>query len=295
MEWLGRIIHANIFEGKWCPIHFSRRGPDLSHLFFAYYLVIFSKTDLDQAQLLVGILNHFYEFSGHKINIRKSNIYFSKGTEDGTCNRISQLFGYQIVQNLGVYLGVPLLHERVTKSTLSFIVDKIRRKLHNWEARKLSIAKIITLAQSVLLTIPNYFMQSLSIPKGVCDEIEHIMRQFIWGSTSGHSKLALVGWDNICQPISRGDLGFCHLHDQNNSFLLKIGFNLITKDDALWVRILLSKYGWKEKIPSSISRSQCSHLWCSLSKVWTHLRDHLAWSVVMVLAFNVGRTRRSRV
>lgn len=87
----------------------------------------------------------------------------------------------------------------VTKSTLNFVMDKVRRKLQNWEARKLSLAGRITLAQSVLLAISNYFIQSLSILKGVCDEIKRIARQFIWGSTSGHMKLALVGWDSICQ------------------------------------------------------------------------------------------------
>lgn len=103
-------------------------------------------------------------------------------------------------------------------------------------------------------------MQSMVIPKGVCDEIEHIARQFIWGSISGQKKLALVGWGNMCQPRAREGLGFCHLQDQNISFLTKIGFNLITKDEAIWVRVLRLKYGWKEKISHLISGSQCSHL-----------------------------------
>ncbi|KAH1046332.1 hypothetical protein J1N35_037116 [Gossypium stocksii] len=62
------------------------------------------------------------------------------------------------VLNLGSYLGVPLLHDSVTKSTLNFVVEKVRSKLQNWEARKLSFAGLVTLAQSVLLAIPNYFM-----------------------------------------------------------------------------------------------------------------------------------------
>lgn len=105
----------------------------------------------------------------------KSNIYLSKGTKDGICTQISQVFGFHIVINLGTYLGVPLLHERITKITLRFIVDKVRQKLQNWEARKLSIAGRVTLVQLVLLTIPNYFMQSMLIPKGICDEIEQIV------------------------------------------------------------------------------------------------------------------------
>ncbi|KAH1082319.1 hypothetical protein J1N35_022080 [Gossypium stocksii] len=55
-----------------------------------------------------------------------------------------------------------------------------------------------TLAQSVVLTIPNYFIKSMKIPKGVCDEIERLARQFIWGSNTKGRKLALVDWgDNM--------------------------------------------------------------------------------------------------
>ncbi|KAK5838518.1 hypothetical protein PVK06_007248 [Gossypium arboreum] len=46
--------------------------------------------------------------------------------------------------------------------------------------------------------------------------------------------MALVGWDSICQPGPRGGLGFRYLRDQNNSFLMKIGFNLVTKENTLW-------------------------------------------------------------
>lgn len=72
-------------------------------------------------------------------------------------------------------MGVSLLHERVTTSTFSFMVNKVRQKLNNWEARKLSITGRITLAQSVLLAILNFFVQTMMIPKRVCLEIEKVV------------------------------------------------------------------------------------------------------------------------
>ncbi|KAA3486895.1 Retrovirus-related Pol polyprotein LINE-1 [Gossypium australe] len=153
MDWLGHLIRSEIDTGRRKPIQLSRSGLAISHLFFADDLVIFCKAHCDQACLLKNILDQFCEVSGHKISTRKSNIYFSK--------------------------GVPLLHSRVTKSTFSFVVDKVRCKLNSWDVRKLSIAGRVTLAQSVLLSIPNYFMQSMLIPKGVCAEIERLVRQFI--------------------------------------------------------------------------------------------------------------------
>ncbi|KAA3465045.1 LINE-1 reverse transcriptase isogeny [Gossypium australe] len=168
MDWLGHLIRSNIDIGRWEPIKLSRSGPAISHLFFAGDLVIFCKAHIGQAWLLKSILDQFCEVSGHKISTRKSNIYFSKGTDNSDRE--------QEVQNLDFYLGVPLLHNRVTKSTFSFVVDKVRRKFNSWDARKLSIVGRVTLAQFVLLSIPNYFMQSMLIPKGVCAEIERLAR-----------------------------------------------------------------------------------------------------------------------
>ncbi|KAA3453051.1 Retrovirus-related Pol polyprotein LINE-1 [Gossypium australe] len=198
MEWLGHSIHSGIEVGTWDPIRLSRSGPPISHLFFADDLVIFCKAQIDQARLLKSILSLFCETSGHKISTRKSNIFYSNNTEVETLNQISQLFGFQEVQNLGKYLGVPLLHDRVTKNTLNFIVDKIRRNLNSWDARKLSFAGRIMLAQSVLLSIPTYFMQTMMIPKRVCDAIERL-------------------------PRARGGLGLRQLNDQNSYFFMKIG------------------------------------------------------------------------
>lgn len=86
----------------------------------------------------------------------------------------NNLIGFQEVQNLGSYLGVPLLHDRVTISTLNFMMEKVRHKLQSWEARKLSITGRITLAQFILISILNYFMQSMLIPKRICTKIEQL-------------------------------------------------------------------------------------------------------------------------
>ncbi|KAK5819754.1 hypothetical protein PVK06_024777 [Gossypium arboreum] len=66
-------------------------------------------------------------------------------------------------EDLGTYLGVHLFHKRVTKNTFNFIVGKVRWKLDNWNAIMLSMAGRVTLARIVLLSIPNYFMQTVLI------------------------------------------------------------------------------------------------------------------------------------
>ncbi|KAA3474960.1 Retrovirus-related Pol polyprotein LINE-1 [Gossypium australe] len=179
MEWLGQSFQSSISSKEWTPIKLSRAGPNLCHLFLADDLVIFSKADIKH--------------------------------EEDLSHRLSGILGYQKVQELGKYLGIPLFHKRITKSTMQFVVDKVRSKLGNWDAKQLSIAGHFTLVQSIILTVPNYLMQSIKIPKG-----------FIWGTSTGGRKLALVDWGTICQPRTCGGLGLRRLQEQNSSFLLKL-------------------------------------------------------------------------
>ncbi|KAK5772409.1 hypothetical protein PVK06_048697 [Gossypium arboreum] len=128
MEWLCHLIQFAISEDG---------------------LVIFSKADLRYSEVLKSILDDFCTLSGHKVNARKTNIFFSKGVDEITVNMISNRFGFQQAHNLGHYLRVPLFHQRVTSSTLQFVVEKVCSKLQNWEAKKLSVAGHVNLAQSV--------------------------------------------------------------------------------------------------------------------------------------------------
>lgn len=54
---------------------------------------------------------------------------------------------------------------------------------------------------------------------------------------------------------------------------------MVSDEEALWVRVIRSKYGLDDSLPDSIARDQSSFLWNSLSKVWVLLRKNLIWSV----------------
>ncbi|KAH1123201.1 hypothetical protein J1N35_006361 [Gossypium stocksii] len=94
-------------------------------------------------------------------------------------------------------------------------------------------------------------MQTMLVPKSICDEIKRVVQKFIWGSHNGSSKTALVSWDSVCQPKSRGGLGLRQLKDHNISFIMKV---------------LHAKYRVPNGLPKDLSMSKCSFLWRSISK-----------------------------
>ena len=126
--------------------------------------------------------------------------------------------------DLGRYLGVPLHHERVSKSMYQFTVDKVKQRLASWKCHSLSLAGRNTLINSVALSIPNHVMQTSIIPVACCDEIERNARNFLWGSTSDKKKAHLVAWDKVCYPKVCGGLGLRHASLQNKAFMMKVGW-----------------------------------------------------------------------
>lgn len=66
--------------------------------------------------------------------------------------------------------------------------------------------------QSVIGAIPSYIMQSTLLHKRVCQRIEGLMRQFIWGDTDRNKKWHSISWEELCKPKKLGGLGLKRLH-----------------------------------------------------------------------------------
>lgn len=190
---------------------------------------------------------------------RKLKSFFSKNVHHELKVNISCGLGFTHVDNLGKYLEVPLLHQPISKETFQYLVDNMS-KLAGWKAKLLSLAGLITSAKLVLATVPIYAMSSTFIPKGVCQEMEKIIRNFVQGNSNERKGFNLVNWKVLCQDVKNGGLEFKKLSCLNNAFLMKVGFNLVKKPDQLWVQVLKGKQKWKDKIPYSLYVKNASRL-----------------------------------
>ncbi|CAN1120776.1 LINE-1 retrotransposable element ORF2 protein [Linum perenne] len=242
IERLSRMISSAVNFGYWRPIQLVREGIPLSHCFFADDLVLFSEADISQAKVILDILDRFCAASGQSINKDKSKVYFSKNVSRPLSREITSTLGIGSTSDLGRYLGVPILHGRVTKHTYDFILDRMNSRLAGWKAANLSLAGRVTLASSVLNSIPSYIMQTAFLPFSLCDKIDRIIRNFIWGSEGGTRKVHNVNWETVCKPKKLGGLGLRSAKDLNKAFLMKLVWNLISKPNELWAKVLISKY-----------------------------------------------------
>lgn len=77
MERLGHLIEAAIEDGSLESIMLSRRGPGISHLFFANDPLLFVRATVQGANTLRQVLDNFFSCSGHKVSHQKTQVTMS--------------------------------------------------------------------------------------------------------------------------------------------------------------------------------------------------------------------------
>lgn len=124
------------------------------------------------------VLDEFCAAYGAKISFDKSKIFLSTKAHGGA-SRMSYLLEMPSTNDLGKYLGVPLIHERVTKATFKEIVEKVQGRLSSWKSKLLTLAGRATLVGSVTSSIPTYHMMTMLMPKNVTNAIDSMNNRFL--------------------------------------------------------------------------------------------------------------------
>lgn len=99
--------------------------------------------------------------------------------------------GIEQTRDLGNYLGAPMVHQRVSKNSFNFMLDKMRKNLSNWTVKSLSFAGKITLTQSCLENIPGYIMRIVSMAISICNATETICRNLFGVVMKANESVAL--------------------------------------------------------------------------------------------------------
>ena len=98
------------------------------------------------------------------------------------------------------------------------------------------------LVKSTMAAIPNYVMQRRVQPVHLCEKLDKVNRDFLWGTTSEKRKMHLVGWNKIIKTKENGGLGIQEVRAKNIALLAKLNRRMNQEKDALWSKIILRKY-----------------------------------------------------
>jgi hypothetical protein len=78
------------------------------------------------------------------------------------------------------------------------------------------------MVNSVLSSLPTFFMSMLKVPIEIINRIDHYQRHCLWhGGDINVKKPPLVAWKLVCNPKRKGHLGVIRFQLQNDALLMK--------------------------------------------------------------------------
>ena len=226
MEYLGSLIEEKCSKGDWIPLQASHGNIKISHLFFADDLILFVKVNKDICEVILDVLRNFCLESRQKVSLEKSRIYFSLNVSPDLKEKVCESLGMLETNIFGKYLGFPLRHRGASRRQFNFVANHVMGKLTGWKAKFLSFVGRAVLVKFVMSAIPNYVMQWAALPVHLCDKLDKINRDFLWGSSSEKWRLHLVGWEKIFRPKDEGGLGIQSARAKNIALLAKLNWRI---------------------------------------------------------------------
>ena len=140
-EGLHALIKHSARNGEIKGFSLCKRGPKLTHLFFADDSLLFRKSIVEDCTNVLKLLSEYESWSRQKINKDKTAIFFSKSTIEEAKSSIKNLLQVQEVKSYEKYLGLPSLVGRGKKASFNYIKERVWRKLQGWEGKLLSQAR----------------------------------------------------------------------------------------------------------------------------------------------------------
>ncbi|GLT70369.1 hypothetical protein SLA2020_424520 [Shorea laevis] len=115
--------------GLWKGSKACKRGPLLSHIFFANDFIFIGKAMVENCYYLKNLLEFFCSRSGQCVKPSKSKLFFSKNVVKEVRDFLNTILGFSQTTNIETYLGVFISTKKLTKSKCQFIIDKVYAKL----------------------------------------------------------------------------------------------------------------------------------------------------------------------
>ena len=136
-------------------------------------------------------------------------------------NSLGGVIRYEVGSWPVSYLGMPFGDNPRRVGFWSPVVEKMTKRLEGWLKGRLSRGGRLTLIQSVLKSIPTYYLSLFKILVAVANEIEKMLRNFLWEGYEKGKGDHLVNWKIVSKSKKKGGLGIGNIIKKNEALLGK--------------------------------------------------------------------------
>jgi mannosylglycoprotein endo-beta-mannosidase len=209
LEPLQCLLQSASSSGLLSPI--NSRSASLRASLYADDVAVFLKPIKEDVQVVAYILDVFGHASGLITNRAKCVVYPIQCDGIDVAG-VMEDFQCPIQAFPCKYLGLPLHYKHLWRVDVQPLIDKIGNRLPTWRGRFFNRAGRLKLLNSVLSSIPTYFLTVFAPATWMLKKVDKIRRGFLWkGTESATGGSCLVRWANVLKPKEYGGLGVLDL------------------------------------------------------------------------------------
>lgn len=152
----------------------------------------------------------------------------------------------------------------------SVYLNKFRSKLTIIKVNNLNHAGRLTYINSVLSSIPIYYMSTVLFSKTFISKITSIIRKFWWAGVQDENSTSFFhfrSWDDICKSKDNGGLGIRDIQKVNHSLIINAAWNIATGKNNFLSSILKAKYYPNTSFWNASNSPTKSIFWSSITQV----------------------------
>lgn len=150
----------------------------------------------DNLWVMKTVLRCFELVSGLKVYFKKSSLV-SLNVEESFVSAASMFLNCKRGRIPFKYLGLPVGANSRNSSTWQPVIDTMERMLASWKGKHMSLGGRITLINSVLNSLPIYYLSFLRMPRKVLKILVRLQRDFLWGGSVEKRKISWVRWERF--------------------------------------------------------------------------------------------------
>ncbi|KAJ4793940.1 RNA-directed DNA polymerase (reverse transcriptase)-related family protein [Rhynchospora pubera] len=254
-------------------------SPVVTHIIYADDLVLTGDTQESELAEFQRILQLFGEASGLRVNPAKSKIWFSRSCGTESRDRVTTSLQASHALDGERYLGAILARKNSAKKMGMALLDRMKLRMTGWKMNMLSHAGRLVLINSVLVSLPVYFMSFELIPKGIIKQLNSLLAKFFWGKVGQDKYMAFISWKKVCRPIDKGGLGVKDIQCFGEALFQKLAWTLMSDDKRTWAQVCKAKHYPRIGFWRAKSNASSSPMWKQVDKLKHRFKEEVVWSL----------------